>query len=167
MLRKLAIVGALSLCALGSAYAAGNFGGLPTVAPATPLTGSELSPADTQLPGGQTPQSEVISTQQYRAAAYGIYTPLTATTITAPATSQLTYVNPAGTIAALTIITPSAPVDGQRWKVYSTKIVTALTLTAATGQTIDVSTAAPTAMTAGSSFVYIYNGATAAWFREG
>jgi hypothetical protein len=48
---------------IGSAFAAGVFTpGLPN--PTGPLTGIEEIPADTNLPSGQNPQSEAISTQQ-------------------------------------------------------------------------------------------------------
>lgn len=67
--RNLALVAALLASISTSALASGNYtNGLPQAGqqyPGTlPLTGSELAPFDTQLPSGQQPQSESISTGQ-------------------------------------------------------------------------------------------------------
>lgn len=72
-MRKYGLIGAFAAVAMlgtGVASAAGLFtNGVPpaggTQYPTTlPLTGNELLPADTQLPGGLNPQSEAISTAQ-------------------------------------------------------------------------------------------------------
>ena len=74
-MKKLALYsGFLALLGVSAAFAAGQFPLYPqaTTSPTTgnvatiPLTGSELVPADTQLPNGVNPQTEVISTSQLR-----------------------------------------------------------------------------------------------------
>ncbi len=160
------LAGLLTAAAIATAaHAAGLFSGLPTVAAGTGLTGAELSPADTSLSGGQTPQTELISTQQYRAATYQLVVPTTGNTVSANGPTQLLLLQPAGTLATLTVVMPSAPVDGQRFKVYSSQTLTALTVNPATGQTINGT--AITTLSAGTSFVYIYNGSNSTWYREG
>lgn len=74
MKKTLLFVWALALLGIGAAHAAGQFPGYPqaTSSPTTgnaatlPLTGNELIPADTQLPNGVQPQTEVISTSQLK-----------------------------------------------------------------------------------------------------
>jgi hypothetical protein len=89
-------------------------------------------------------------------------TPLTGVTLNASAAG--TYVvNPAGTIAALTINFPTSPYDGQEWGYMTTQIVTALTL-AATGKTI---VGGPTAGTANGFARFKYRHTNATWYRIG
>lgn len=79
-------------------------------------------------------------------------TPLTGATITAPDTGNDVMLDlaPAGTIAALTVVIPTNANshNGQRLVVFSTQIVTTLTLTLG-GQTV---TNAPTTIAANGSF---------------
>lgn len=63
-------------------------------------------------------------------------TPTTGATITPAVGEQRTIINPAGTIATLTINTPASPVNGQIWGYASTQIVTALTITGTRGATV-------------------------------
>ncbi len=71
-IKILLLAGALALASVaGIAYAGGLYtNGFPvagTVPNTLPLTGSELIPADTQLSGGLSPQTEAISTAQLAA----------------------------------------------------------------------------------------------------
>ena len=93
---------------------------------------------------------------------YSYQIPLTGFAITIPNSVGALVLNPAGTLAAGAITMPSAPVDGQIVRCSSTQIVTALTVSANAGQTIDN---APTAFTAGGVFGYIYIQSVATWFR--
>lgn len=70
-------------------------------------------------------------------------------------------INPAATIAALTINLPSSPQDGDTVEISSTQIVTALTLS---GGTI---IGALTSMVVGGFAVYEYNSDSSQWFRTG
>ena len=81
-------------------------------------------------------------------------------TITAP----LTILNPAGTLAAGTITMPASPTDGMRVRFSSTQIITALTVSANTGQSI---VNALTALTAGGFAEYMYRSANTTWYRIG
>jgi len=68
----------------------------------------------------------------------------------------------AGTLATGTVTTPAAPVDGQKLYVASSQIVTALTVSANTGQSIKNT---PTTIAAGGAFGYMYNLANTTWYR--
>jgi hypothetical protein len=154
---------ALSMFAalVSSTAYAGNYSAYPSAAGA--LTGIESMPADTNLPNGANPQTEIISVQSLRASAYAQSTPSTAFSITPGLGVQVVQITPAGTLATGTITTPAAPVDGQTLRIFSTQIVTAFTLTANTGQTINGT--AVTALAANVAVTYMYSAATAAWFR--
>jgi hypothetical protein len=97
-------------------------------------------------------------------AAYGgtsitVVTPLTATTVAFAANQGLMYINPAGTIAALTVLLPPNPTNGQRAAMSFGQIVTTLTV-----QTAAAGAVATTAGAIGSELSYRYiNGAWVAW----
>lgn len=57
-----------------------------------------------------------------------VYTPLTATTVTLPAGTSMVFINPAGTIAALSVLMPPNPNQGQTVQLSFGQIVTALAL---------------------------------------
>jgi hypothetical protein len=86
--------------------------------------------------------------------------PLTGTTVTSnPGAGQLThFIKPAGTIAALTLVLPTNPVDGQIVNYIFGAAVTALTVTG----TVDSSTAI-TAATAGQKTTFTYFQAEGHW----
>lgn len=144
--------------------------------PAGPaLTGNETLPADTNLAGGAQPQSVKIDIQSLGGGKLVVVVPVTTDTITVDAQTRQLIVNPAGTIAALTINLPAASstmLNGQRIGICGTQIVTTLTSGAGTGNTF--STTAPTAMLvpvvtgAASCFEYIYSKTSATagvWHR--
>ena len=64
---------------------------------------------------------------------FQLVVPLTGASISP--TSSLLVLNPAGTISTATILLPSNPVDGQRFRVVSSQIVSTLTITPAPAQT--------------------------------
>ena len=70
-------------------------------------------------------------------------------------------INPAATLDTGTITMPAAPVDGMTVTFSSTKAITTLTVSANTGQTINVPL---TTLLAGKSASYIYRAASTAWF---
>lgn len=95
-------------------------------------------------------------------AVFPIYAPLTGATIVAPTGQSRIMVNPAGTIAALTIRLPLNPIAGDMIDIGFTQIVTALTLQNAAGVAI---AGAPTSGAPGVSIGYTYVSATQGWVR--
>jgi hypothetical protein len=75
--------------------------------------------------------------------------------------TQVLMMNPAGTLATGTVTMPASPSDGMTISFSSTQIITALTVNANTGQTINN---AVTSLSAGQSVSYIYRLASTAWF---
>ena|ERR1700748_715125 len=95
---------------------------------------------------------------------YSLQTPLTGFSITIPNAVNELILSPAGTLATGTIILPSLPQDRQWVGVTSSQTVTALTVSANTGQTV---VGAPTTITASTPFSFIYNASGAQWYRIG
>jgi hypothetical protein len=81
--------------------------------------------------------------------------PLTGATVTP--LSSLAVINPAGTLAALTVQFPLNPAEGQRLAIVSTAAVTALTLTAGTNDTIN-GAASALAVNVGIEYAYTLSG---------
>lgn len=88
--------------------------------------------------------------------------PTTGFSITIPNACSWLNLDPAGTLAAGTVVMPTGPIDGQNVVVSSTEIITALTVDPSAGQTVK---GAPTTIAANSSFAYRYRLATATWYR--
>ena len=93
-------------------------------------------------------------------------TPVAATngfnyTFTPSSTGTVLVINPAGTLATGNITMPASPADGMTITFSSTKQITALTVNANTGQTINN---AITTLAAGQSASYVYRAASTAWF---
>jgi hypothetical protein len=89
--------------------------------------------------------------------------PLTGNTVTAGNTVKNTVLEPAGTLANLTFKMPPNPVDQQVVAFSTTQILTILTVSANTGQTM--ANGMPTAATAGQGFAFIFNKSLSKWFR--
>jgi hypothetical protein len=82
----------------------------------------------------------------------GTVIPLTGTTFTIPSNQMFTTLTPSGTLAALTVVLPLICPQAALIEVFSTQVVTALTVTAPTGTTL-VGTA-PTTLAANATFKY-------------
>jgi hypothetical protein len=93
--------------------------------------------------------------------AYDYQVLTTAFSYTFAAGTQVLVINPAATLATGTITMPASPADGMTITFSSTKIITALTVNANTGQTINN---AATTLAAGQSASYVYRAASTAWF---
>ena len=93
--------------------------------------------------------------------AYDYQVPTTGFSYTFAAGVQTLIMNPAGTLATGTITMPAAPADGMVITFSSTKAITALTVNANTGQTINN---AVTTLAVGQSASYVYRTASTAWF---
>jgi hypothetical protein len=91
---------------------------------------------------------------------YSIQTPATGASITIGAGVRRLLLNPAGTLATLTVTMPAAPIKGQLITVSCSQIVTSLTFSANAGQSI---LNAPSAFTAGQKVDYCYDLATTTW----
>lgn len=135
----------------------------------TAVTGNETIPADTNLSGGQNPQTVNMSMRALNAA------PVTFVTCAAAACGSNTIANNSGgillaystTIDSATVVTPLAPMDGQRFAIAADHTVTSLTVTANTGTTLSVTT--PTVLTASTTvpqgYEYMYVASTTKWYR--
>lgn len=93
----------------------------------------------------------------YTAMPASYFTPVTGGTVTTVQTANI--IEPAGTLATLTVNLPSTPVDGQICTYTFTQVITALTF----GNGTFVNTA--TAATAGQVIKWIYNTAQTKWYR--
>ena len=93
---------------------------------------------------------------------YSYQIPVTGFAITIPNNTNALILNPAGTLATGGITMPSTPSDGAVVRMSSTQIVTALTVSANAGQSINN---APSAFTAGGVFGFMYAASAADWFR--
>jgi hypothetical protein len=155
----------------------GNGGVCSAYAPAGPtaLTGYETVITDTHAANGAVPQTINTPLTAIGGGVLTVSVPLTGDTLTlTPQTRQL-IINPAGTIAALTVNMPAASatmVNGQRIGICGTHIVTALTLGGGTGNTfnpaVQTATLVPVTTGAASCTEYIYSKTSATagvWFR--
>jgi hypothetical protein len=107
------------------------------------------------MPNYQTIDSRQIPSTQYA-------TPTTGSTVTVNSTGFVNLlINPAGTLATLTITLPVSPTDGDVVQLSSTQIVTALTMS---GGTI---IGALTALAVATFASYMYHATTAEWWRIG
>lgn len=92
-----------------------------------------------------------IASPQYAA-------PLTGATVTVAPGQTRIIIDPAGTLAALTLAFPATPSDGQLLYVSSSQIVTALTVTGATV------VGGLTALVAAAGLRYVYSLTANKWF---
>lgn len=138
----------------------------------TTLTGNETVPLDTNLGSGANPQTVIANIGKLGAGKTTYNTPVTTDSITIDAQTRQLIVTPAGTIAAMTLVFPTATLlaeaDGQRFGFCTTQIITTLTVTAGSGTTVSN---APSAMlvpvaTGGASCVeWIYSLSNTTWYR--
>lgn len=156
----------------------GNNNRCSSYRPAGPdvMTGNETVPADTNLSGGQNPQTIRLPVTAFGGGKFVLNVPVTTDVINLDAQTRQLVVNPAGTIAALTVNFPAASatmVNGQRIGVCSTQIVTALTMGAGTGNTFGSTVTSQAALVpvvtgAASCMEWIYSKTSATagvWFR--
>lgn len=165
MLRSLLLGGAVAVGLVTAALSAGFWQGVPPLSGTQTLTGNEFAPFDTGRTAGLNPATIAMGLQQL-GAGYSIVT--TGTSGTVPNNVSNYILNGVGATFAVTL--PAAPVDGSIVSISnptSTSIST-FSVSANTGQTI--TSVAPTALgaqsaTATLSYKYIYNAATAVWYR--
>lgn len=83
--------------------------------------------------------------------------------ITIGTTKRYLILEPAGTLASLTVTFPANGVDGQLTGLSTTQTVTTLTLTPNSGQSLGANT--PTTLAAGGALSFIYRLANDTWYR--
>jgi len=156
----------------------GNGGVCNAYAPAGPtaMTGYETVITDTHGAAGSIPQTINTPLTAVGGGLLDVQAPLTGATITLTPQHRQLIVNPAGTIAALTVNFPAASatmVNGQRIGVCGTQIVTALTAGAGTGNTFGSTVTSqamlvPVVTGAASCMEWIYSKTSATagvWYR--
>lgn len=191
MFKKLSLAICALIAAVGIAYAGGAFQGFPLVGgdgatnclsfgnnsvcnqfqPAGPstLTGNETIPADTNIQGSGTATVNIDITS-LGAGPYQYNAPLTGASLTLTAQQRRLVLEPAGTIAALTVVFPASTglVDNQLMGICSRQVVTALTITNGAGATVlDPPTAltAPLTTGAASCVEWVYRITNTSWYR--
>lgn len=138
------------------------------------VTGTELIPADTIIGSGANPQTVVLTLASLNALPLTYSTiGITAQTITPASTSGGVFVHSTavgGTITALTVNLPAAPIDGQQFALSADATVT--TLTVQTNSLPNVSTTiknTPTVLTPSTTgafgYRFFYNAAGNVWSR--
>lgn len=98
----------------------------------------------------------------YADGSVAFYPQTTGFTQTISSTVQTVVFNPAGTLATGSITMPASPANGQIVQVGTTQVITALTVSPNSGQTI---TGAPTTITPTAGFRYIYVAGISTWVR--
>lgn len=158
----------------GASYcgSTGNDGVCVSTIPAGPtaLTGLETIPMDTNAAQGIQPQTILAQPRSLGAGPYQYNAPLTGASLTLTAQQRRLIVEPAGTIAALTVVFPAAAglVDNQLMGLCTTQIVTTLTLTAGSGTTIlngPTALLVPVATGAASCVEWVYRSTNTSWYR--
>lgn len=86
--------------------------------------------------------------------------PVAGATVNANAGTEVLFLNPAGTLATLTVVLPVTPVEGQDFTLATSQIITTLTITGAIVGTL-------TTLALGGFARFVYSAAAAKWFRCG
>ena len=139
------------------------------------LTSSQVTTALTYTPYNVTNPSGYQTAAQVRTAVdsstYSLQAPTTGFSITIGANISHLILNPVGTLAVGSITMPASPVDGYIVTVSTSQIITALTVSPNTGQTVknapttlQLNATTPGAIS-GFGFSYIYNLSSTTWFR--
>lgn len=113
-------------------------------------------------PGFLTPAQGVLATNGMADIAYSV--PIAGATIAGFESQQpvvAVLIEPAGTLATLTVQMPLRPKNGQVFALCSTQVITALTLTASAGTTI---LGAATALAVNTPVKYMYCAKNKKWF---
>ena len=90
--------------------------------------------------------------------------PLTGFSITLGNTDNNLILKPAGTLASGTVTMPVSPIDGQLVTISSTQVVTALTVSANAGQTLNGTI---TTIAVNGYASWVYRSADTTWYRMG
>jgi len=91
------------------------------------------------------------------------FAPITGFNITAGFKTNNLILEPAGTLATGTVTMPEAKTNGQTFSISSTQIITALTITPNSGQTVRGTI---TTLAANSFASWVYRAANSTWYRK-
>lgn len=94
-------------------------------------------------------------------APYKTSAPLTGGTVTSSYGLRSNIVNPAGTLAALTVNLPTGVIDGDITRISFTQAITALTIATTDSSTV---VGAPTTALSGSAFQFLYSSTGPTWW---
>ena len=133
-------------------------GALPILYNGIALVGGEMVATQMSLIFYDGTQYQLINS--YRDNSKTIFTPMTGDTVTLLSTNYISIINPAGTLATLTVDMPATPVDGQKQRFSFTQIITSLTVTGG-GNTI---VGTPTAAAISNAFEFIFNVGDSTWY---
>lgn len=139
--------------------------------PAGPaMTGLETLPADTNPTAAGGIQAVKVPFPAVGLGPYVYNAPVTGASITLTAQQRRLIIDPAGTIANLTVVFPAATtlIDGQLFNMCTTQIVSTLTLTAGSGTSIlngPTALLVPVATGAASCVGWLYRTANTSWYR--
>lgn len=95
---------------------------------------------------------------------YSYQQPAGGATLTATAHLAAFVIDPAGPLAALSVVMPAAPNDGDEFRIVTTQAIALLTVTPAAGQSV---AGAPAGLGAGGAVLWQYRAANATWYRSG
>lgn len=156
----------------GNSYCSSQVNGacVNTVPAGPAIAGTETVPADINPTAAVATQSGKMSILSLGAGVLTYNVPVTGDTITLTNTTRQLIVEPAGTIAALTVVLPAAStlLNGQRIGICGTQIVTTLTITPGSGTTVSNTATAmlvPVATGAASCPEWVYYAAGTKWYR--
>lgn len=141
-----------------------------TVAAGPALTGDETLIVNTNIGGGASPQTALIDITTLGAGPYQYAAPSTGETLTLTAKQRRLIIEPSTTLATLGVTFPASTglTDAQLMGVCTTQIVTALTVTAGSGTTVNNKPTAllvPVATGAGSCVEWVYRATNTTWYR--
>lgn len=167
------VLGSAAVCSSTSTGVSGQVCTTTTPAGPTAITGAETIPADTNLTQGRNPQTIQIPMAALNAlpiAYTTTLTPATATnTITAVSSDGGVVIIGSAALSPTTITLPPSPLDGQQYRISSTQTIATLTVSGATGATVNT---APTAITPSATASYGYTlryrattATTGVWYR--
>ncbi len=93
---------------------------------------------------------------------YSLQVPIDDFSLNYPPNKRLLILDPAGVLNTGLIVLPIDAIDRDKITVTSSQTITALTVQAASGQTLKN---APTSLTGGASFSYVYSASNLTWYR--
>lgn len=160
MKRSIAAFGVLAALLIGYSYAQ-----VPALF-LTTLTGNEQISCLVPATGTVVTSPQILScraTQFRDGSGYEKIVPTTGQTLAIPNNISIVQMTPAGGLTALTLTTPTAPLDGQRLQIFSTQAITTFNLTATAGQTVNGNLAG--SLGANANVEYIYSASNTTWDR--
>lgn len=94
---------------------------------------------------------------------YQYAAPLTGATVAMAVGATRLLINPAGTLAALTVDLPTSPIDGQVAEIMTSQQLTALTIASTDGSTVN-GVSGGYSMSANTGASWVYRAANTTWF---